>query len=74
MITIKAFIIVALVFGVFTMGPIIVTIIGLGLAIWIVRALLIAEKESKENGTKENNAFTGFAGGEHFSPRRKSED
>lgn len=65
--TIKAFIIVALVFGVFTMGPIIVTIIGIGLAIVAVRYVLIAEKEEKDgrHETRDSDDFSGFAGGKY---------
>lgn len=67
MATLKAFLIVALVFGVVTMGPIIVTIAGIGAAIWFVRALLLAEKEAKNGYTDTTVRADRFIGGEPFA-------
>lgn len=50
MATIKAFIIVALVFGVFMLGPAMVTFAGIAFAIWFVRALLLEDKKAEEDG------------------------
>jgi hypothetical protein len=50
MATIKAFIIVALVFGVFMLGPAMVTFAGIAFAIWFVRELLLEDKKAKKDG------------------------
>ena len=48
MATIKAFIIVALVFGVFMLGPAMVTLAGIAFAIWFIRELILDDKKAKQ--------------------------
>lgn len=59
MTTLKAVLIVALVFGVFTMGPVIVTFVGIALAIVVVRGMLLQEKE-ESNGKLRQSDYTDF--------------
>jgi hypothetical protein len=65
MATLKAIFIITVLFVMFLLAPIFAVLIGLGAAIWIIRTLLLLEKEIKHEDTGERSR-TEFVGGEHL--------